>query len=206
MATSKEKAPFSPKTERVLTLVQMLFPILATIGGALWAINGYFNDQDQSRSQAEASRTARINDARKPFYELQLKIYGSAATVAGALASEDPASDKWMDARRKFYALYWSELSMVEDSNVKSRMVNLEKALVNFNRDSSQRKQLQDQCYCLATALKESIASNWTIDLQGSSAVSAPAGLTPSKSYCDLPVHTTEGKGQAGLHPVNETR
>jgi hypothetical protein len=165
MAEPKAKTPFSPKTERILTLVQALFPIIAGIATALWAVNGYISEQQKNRSQDEASQRTRLTEARKPFLELQLKTYTAAAEVAGRLASiQDTADKDWQDAKRRFYALYWSELSLVEDQAVEGRMVKLEHALDEFYKDGSKRAGVQQQVLCLAIELKASIASGWQID------------------------------------------
>jgi hypothetical protein len=111
MDAPKEKTPFSPKTERIITLVQVLFPVIAGIATAFWAINGYFSEQQKNRYQEEAAQRTRLTEARKPFLELQLKTYTAAAEVAGRLASiQDTADKDWQEAKRRFYALYWSEL------------------------------------------------------------------------------------------------
>jgi hypothetical protein len=165
MAAPKDQTPFSPKTERIITLVQALFPVIAGIATALWAINGYISEQQKNRSQEQATQRTRLTEARKPFLELQLKTYTAAAEVAGQLASiQDTADNHWQDARRRFYALYWSELSLVEDRAVEGRMVKLEHALDEFYKDGSKRAGLQRQVLCLAEELKTSIANGWQID------------------------------------------
>jgi hypothetical protein len=79
---------------------------------------------------------------------------------------------------------------MVEDNGVKDRMNKMEVALANFELDGSLRRQVQRQSYCLATALKASIASNWTVDFgktDGTPTVQSSA-KAPDQNYCNDPV------------------
>lgn len=158
------KAPFSPKTERVLTLVQVMFPMLTAIAAAVWAVNGYLDEQKNARAQAEAAQRTRQTEARRPFLELQLSTYTNASAIAGKLASLAPETPQWKDARDNFYALYWSQLSLVEDDDVKARMVGINRALQTFEANKETRPILQSAVYCLAVTLKESIARNWQIE------------------------------------------
>jgi hypothetical protein len=180
------KATFSPKTERLLTLTQALFPIAVSVGTAIWAINGYFDQQKASLGQEKMAQAARANEARKPFYEKQLTLYFETAKVAGMLVTEDPASPAWDALKRRFYALYWSELSMVEDASVERSMINFETTLTNFNKDNSLGAEVQRQAYCLSHALKESIARNWTIDFHvdhGTHIAGSPVRLVTGHCY-----------------------
>jgi hypothetical protein len=141
-----------------------MFPIVVSVGTAIWAINGYLDQQKAALAQQQAAEVARANEARKPFFEKQLALYFETAKVVGSLATEAPYSDSWKIAKTRFYALYWSELSMVEDRGVEEGMVKFERTLKNFDKDGSLRAQVQTQAYCLAHTLKASIASNWTVD------------------------------------------
>lgn len=176
----------SPRTEASLAVIQALFPIAASLATAIWAINGYFEEQEKNRQQQAAARDVRFAEARKPFYEMQLNTYQKAASVAGHLAAA-PAntSEEFRADRNRFYELYWSELSMVEDDEVKDRMVKLEQALANYEADGSKRQQLQNRVYCLAVALKSSIASSWTVSFENNPPKTSTPAKTPNKSYCD---------------------
>jgi hypothetical protein len=182
------KATFSPRTERLLTLVQALFPIVVSVATAIWAINAYLDQQKVALAQQEAAEAARANEARKPFYEKQLTLYFEAAKVVGLLSTETPTTDVWKDAKKRFYALYWSELSMVEDQGVEQGMVKFERTLTNFDRDGSLRPPVQKQAYCLAHTLKTSIASNWTVDFSKNPPPVITQSQKPSRDYCDQAV------------------
>src|SRR5882757_604759 len=177
--------PLSPRTEATLSIVQALFPIAASLATAIWVVNGYFDQQKASLEQQRTAEVARASEARKPFYEKQLTLYFEAARVAGALATLDPKSSQWADTKQRFYALYWSELSMVEDSRVEYGMVNFETTLANFDKDGSLRADVQRQSYCLAHALKDSISENWSINFgRGSETAIVGDPFKRSKDVC----------------------
>jgi len=181
-ARETNKLPFTPKTERILTLVQVMFPMVAAVATAIWAVNGYLEEQAKSRGRLEAEQRTRLTEARRPFLELQLKTYTATSEVAGRLASLNPATKDWQDARQAFYALYWSQLSLVEDEKVKTRMVLLERSVQQFVDDASKRAELQKQVYCLAIALKASIAAGWQLDSKAGS--SGPVVDPDSQRSC----------------------
>lgn len=98
-------------------------------------------------------------EAAKPFLELRQKRYMDAIEVAAVLASPElHRADEIEKARKRFWQLYWSELSMVEDAIVEGAMVNLGNSLANS--DTSQVKQAS---YDLAHAVRDSLASSWGI-------------------------------------------
>ena len=67
--------------------------------------------------QAQADKQA--IEAAKPFLELRQQRYAEVIQAAGVLANpeeHDPSETKM--AQKRFWELYWAELSMVEDSSV----------------------------------------------------------------------------------------
>jgi hypothetical protein len=189
------KAPFSPKTERILTLVQVLFPMVAAIATAIWAVNGYLGEQQKNREQQEVARIGRLSEARKPFYELQLKAYTNVAEVAGRLAAieeKSKVSEEWMAARKRFYELYWSELSMVEDEIVKNQMVKIEPIVRNPETAPNNRFELTERVYCLAAILKLSIASNWEVDFTKGADKQIPSQEVKKLEFCSDPTSTSK--------------
>ena len=107
--------------------------------------------------------SARISEARKPFNQLQLSTYQEIATVAATLATAQQGDAIYTDAKRDFYKLYWSRLSMVEDGNVEVAMVNLERAIRNYASGARPQQDVRIRVYCLANALKESIRTSWSL-------------------------------------------
>jgi hypothetical protein len=134
---------------------------LVALGGGLWAI---FRHIDQKR---EAVR-AKLVEAQKPFLELQLKLYVEAAKIIGQLATiENPDTElpRWEVIKSRFWELYWSELTMVEDDSVEKAMEDLGEALNAFGadpRNETKRATMKDRSYDVARSLRNSIQANWT--------------------------------------------
>jgi hypothetical protein len=107
-----------------------------------------------------------------------LKLYFATARVVGSLVSENPRSPDWETARRKFWALYWSELSMVESELVERAMKDfgdklreLEKAPeltpLTTARDpvgDAFVEPLREPAYKLAHAIRVAIEDAWLWD------------------------------------------
>jgi hypothetical protein len=105
-------------TPESATLLKDLAPVgtlllssLTAIGGGVWIVITFM------RSQRDLVAT-RLFESRKPFLEHRLKLYNEAAQVAGKLVTENYGSSEWNKAIYRFWELYWSELSAVEDSKV----------------------------------------------------------------------------------------
>jgi hypothetical protein len=70
------RKPLSPRTEAILSLVQALFPVVASIATAIWIVNGYFDskvkDQEQREtefSKQEQAAELKIRELRKAYDE-----------------------------------------------------------------------------------------------------------------------------------------
>ena len=66
---------------------------------------------------------------------MQLKLYGETSKTVGTLVSEPLNSIKWKDARSRFDALYWSELSVVENWKVERGMMRVRECLLEYDKD-----------------------------------------------------------------------
>src|SRR5258707_11162370 len=113
--------------EQLLSLVKDLGPTVTTMGSAIWIIYIYRSDKEAARAheaaQAGRENVARMFEARKPFNEKQLALYSQAAEVTGKLVTiTDFDSIEWGENNKRFRQLFWTELSMVEDDNVKAGM------------------------------------------------------------------------------------
>lgn len=110
--------------------------------------------------QREMDALARAREAAKPFLELRTERYLEAVKVAGVLA--DPArhtSDELEAAEKRFWELYWAELSMVENAEVERRMVELKNAL----EPTATLHARQQAVLSLARAIRDSMAQSWGI-------------------------------------------
>ena len=119
--------PVQTRTHKYLSILQAWLPVLTVVGGALWGLYTYLDHQKdaqrQAAIQAEKDNATRRIEVRKPFLEKQLALYFETAQIAGRLATLTPESKFWPDTEGRFWALYWSELSMVEDGIVEEAMV-----------------------------------------------------------------------------------
>jgi hypothetical protein len=80
-----------------------------------------------------------------------------AVEVAATLSSPElHTAAETEKARKRFWELYWSELSMVEDAIVEKAMMNLGDSLAN-----SEPSAVKNASYQLAHAVRDSLASSW---------------------------------------------
>src|SRR5262245_23121160 len=79
--------------------------ILVTAGGFFWSV--------------AAALQSHAIDARRPFLDLQLKLYQDATKTASILATSNDAKEL-EEAEARFWQLYWGELGLVENGGIKS--------------------------------------------------------------------------------------
>jgi hypothetical protein len=167
-----EKPTLSPLTTAILALIQGLLPAMTAIVGGLWVAFTYLEHQNESRlaqqEQAKKDNVTRLLEAKKPFITKQLELYIKSAEIAGELVSINPDVSKadWIKTLREFEKLFWTELSMVEDDNVKKAMQDLYPRL-KWMRDQTEFMTedkllpIQESSYQLAKALRISIEASW---------------------------------------------
>lgn len=182
---SHESEPLSPKTKEILALIQALLPVMTAIIGGLWVAYTYLEQQNEARAQQEIQskrdNETRLLEARKPFLDKQLTLYGEAAEVTGKLvAIYPPVFDDWKKNEQIFEELFWTELSVVEDQEVKHAMQEFSQQLKIvdsdwigqlYRRSDAEQKdfeELRQRSYRLALALRDSIQASWNVELNGS--------------------------------------
>ncbi|HEY0074672.1 MAG TPA: hypothetical protein VGB77_11260 [Abditibacteriaceae bacterium] len=126
---NKETAAEKRKKERhefFIRYLAIVFPLIVTMV-PLWLKQQSDKAKDVTRQHTEylqrieANRNAR-RESQKPFLSKQLELYFEAAKVTARLANTtDKAEQKSLKIR--FNELYWGELAVVEDDNVKEAMV-----------------------------------------------------------------------------------
>lgn len=146
------------------TLLKDLAPVgtfllstLTAIGCGAWIVVTYM------RSQHDLAVT-RLFEMRKPFLELRLKLYNETAQVAGKLVTEGYGSNEWNKNIFRFWELYWSELSAVEDSEVESAMVGLGKVIgkiANSGAKQPHQNELEAATYRLSHAVRDGLIAEW---------------------------------------------
>ncbi|MBK8553695.1 MAG: hypothetical protein IPL53_22645 [Ignavibacteria bacterium] len=151
-------------------LVFKVFGLLALIFGIVWPLYQYTNTLEKERTdgvekqkleqvQKDKEIDAALREARKPFLELQQKLYFEATTTASKIATLPPGLER-EEAKKKFYQLYWGELSVVEDSIVEQAMVKFMNAL----QDNKPQNELQSASLNLARSCRNSLARGWGYD------------------------------------------
>jgi hypothetical protein len=143
----------SPETLKFITDLSPFGTALTIVVGAVWVALKYF------RSEKDAA-IARLFESRKPFLELQLKLYTEAAQVAGKLAVADIGQEEFQKAVYRFWELYWSELAVVESNAVERAMMKVGDALGKMQKGEA-RSVLEQAVLELARALHDGIVTEW---------------------------------------------
>lgn len=129
--------------------------------------------EQQRLAQTERDANTRRIEAQKPFLTKQLELYFETANVVGRLvtlprparnADSKPAPGAYDDTKMRFYALYWSELSMVEHSIVEGAMAEFKEAFERYESDGTDASKdaMQVAAYRLAHAIRDAIAIAWS--------------------------------------------
>jgi hypothetical protein len=147
---------------RIESVLKLVSPLLA-IAAFIWGIYTYRENARQQlvREANEADRiayTRRIEATR--FYldkQLPLFIEATKSTVTIATSADGKEIEK---ATKRFWELYWGELSMVERGGVEAAMVRFGQAL---NAKKGQ-DELAPLALNLAHACRDELAVSWEID------------------------------------------
>jgi hypothetical protein len=175
----REKDPLSPITKAILTLIAGLLPAMTAIVGGLWIVVTYLDHQKEVQADAKsrdklAADTRRV-ESQRPFLEKQLALYFETAQIAGRLIALTPDDNIWGVVEQRFWTLYWSELSMVEDEGVEKAMVDFSKKLFDYTAvrkmmkehnqpfdEMEHKRALSGASLELAHAIRKSIESGWS--------------------------------------------
>ena len=161
---------------KIELVVKIVAPIL-TMAGILigvWQFNeGQKNLQtkelEQRQFELEKMLIGNQFEAIAKFKEIQSVKYKEATeTISGIIYSDDYHSDEFRENLKRFWQLYWVELSAVEDGQVESAMVllghfieGLEKR--NFeNMTEEDKSELFRLGYSVAQSIKES-SKTWEL-------------------------------------------
>jgi hypothetical protein len=100
-------------------------------------------------------------EAARPFLEIRQKRYSEAIKAAGVLVTPElHTAEETRKARKRFWELYWAELSMVEGSGVEARMAHLGRLLEPGRSPTPQ----QLASYRLAHSLRDSLIKSWGVN------------------------------------------
>jgi len=162
-----------------LELLFKLAGLLTITFGIVWPLYQYTKTLEKDREdrkerqvreddQKKKETDAALREARKPFLQRQQELYFEAATLASKLSTLDPGAEREM-ARKRFYQLYWGELSVVEDVMVEKAMVRFKGEFENYERERANnsqvsRQELEQRSLKLAHAFRDSLAISWGYD------------------------------------------
>ena len=152
----------------ILNIIQAWLPVLTVVIGTLWGLYTYIDHQKtveaEARRQSDRDSNTRRIEAQKPFLQKQLELYFEAARVAGQLVTEKHGTPNWDGIEKRFWALYWSELSMVEHGIVEKAMKVFGDRLIEYKNapnDEAVRQKLNLAAYELAHAIRAGIENAW---------------------------------------------
>ena len=114
------------------------------------------NEVTQRNREIEAA----LREARKPFLERQQTLYFEAAASASKLATLDGGAERDA-ARKRFYHLFWGELSVVEDELVESAMVRYKNTFELYESGQVGKGELEQMSLNLAQSCRASLARGW---------------------------------------------
>jgi hypothetical protein len=113
-------------------------------------------EHDQREKSEQAAR-----EAVRPFLQLRQDRYLEVVRAAAVLiASAAHRQDEVDAAHKRFFELYWAELSMVEDKQVEAAMVKLGNEI---DPRAVKGTEAQKASYDLAHALRDSLVRSWRI-------------------------------------------
>jgi hypothetical protein len=161
--------------KRWLPITVAYVPVFGLLLGGVFTLYRYVDDQ---RAQQDKQAETRLLEAQKPFLQKQLDLYFETVQVTGVLVTAPMESKEWQTAERRFWALYWSELSMVEAGEVEGAMVRLGSQLDRHKREPGDATlQVLRRCvYDLAHTIRYAIEVRWQISSASSRTNSCPPG------------------------------
>jgi hypothetical protein len=181
-----------------------MLPIMTAILGGLFTVVRYI---DQRALTERSAQIARLLEAQKPFLDRQTALFFETAKVVGALMTLDPtnsANTQWSENETRYWALYYSELAMVENCAVDSAMAAFGSELKQFRttRDDVSKERLGRRAVSVAHALRTGMAESWTGQISpkgceltgpGKEDISKTEEVTPIK---EPPINELPHKGQ----------
>jgi len=147
---------------RVESLLKMISPLLA-IAAFVWGIYTY-RDTSLRQLRREENEAQRIADTRRieatrPYLDRQLTLYTEATKTAATIATSDD-EEATAKATKRFWQLYWGELTLIEHRDVESAMVVFKRAL----EAGAGRDELAPLALKLAEACRDELAASWGTD------------------------------------------
>jgi hypothetical protein len=199
-------------SERPFNFIDSWFKIIVVIASGLWVAYTYFTDRARDRDkeieQSKRDSTVALINAQQPFLKKQLELYFETSRVVAILATAVPDSDEWRASEKRFWELYWSELSVVEDGVVESAMVETCKAMMKYKlapRDHLAQLTFEGATYDLAHALRRGFYNSWinAIPVNGDITHPTPEQLRAQDAKAGAALLVQEGSECMGLTPLH---
>jgi hypothetical protein len=129
-----------------------IIPWLLTLATILIGIWQYGDKQDQI--------------SREPFLKEQLDLAFDVSKTVAVLATATDVK-VWNEARSHFWMLYWGPLSIVEDQDVESAMIELGEIVPTPDKETPAlpMSALTNLSYKLAHALRDLVLTSWNVSL-----------------------------------------
>jgi hypothetical protein len=154
-----------------------LVPILTVVIGGLWNLGKYLDDRAITERRAQITR---LIEVQKPFLDQQTKLYFETARIIGDLMTLERFSEQpsgWADREHRFWALYYSELAMVEHCEVDTAMAQFGDELKRYAKlkkeDRLDKSELGQRAIRVAHALRTGMTASWTGQIMGACGTTA---------------------------------
>jgi hypothetical protein len=118
--------PALPASRISLDVVLKVVGSLVAVAGLAFGVYQYQQQKETSRKQKEEQETAQKNQQKAVYY-------AKAASLAAGFAQASTKAEA-EDKGKQFWALYYGELSMYEDENVKQAMQNFGGAIKQWEK------------------------------------------------------------------------
>jgi len=164
MSKSKESnGPITsrPKIDIIEKSMKILQGFAIIIG--IWATYNEYKKQNDEKNLREIERheqTAR--EFRKHFYDVQFSLYAEACEVTSILATEEIGSPDYIEARKKFFRLFWGRLAIVEEVSVESGMVHFKNLLIQYENNPNE---INEESLMQASLQLSHAARNYTVNV-----------------------------------------
>jgi hypothetical protein len=153
-----------------MPFVTFFVPVMTGMIGGIWIVAKYLDERATTERRTQVTR---LIEAQKPFLDRQTKLYFETAATIGEIMIRDPkdkASTKWADAEKRFWALYFSELAMVEHCGVDSAMKAFGDQLIlhkNLEFAPTSYIELGKMAIRVAHALRDGMTESWSGRISG---------------------------------------
>lgn len=149
-----------------LETISRLVQVLSVVAGVTISVFSFNQARTNEANARRAELEKRQIEASRPFLELRQKRYVEAVDAASVLASPEVHSKEELDiAKKRFLELYWGSLSMVEEAQVESKMMDMAWSL-DFIEHKGEKPSPQEAVYRLSHAVRDSLLDSWGVTKQ----------------------------------------